>query len=429
MDTITMDIKTAEVNSAVKKAKVLNLDDRKAEIAAKIGVEEDAIRTVQVQLDVLRKQGVLVDLCISGTSMFTRSTSWVEIGIQPDADDKRTERFTRGQKYLIPEQDIKKLRSIETSMRAALDHYGQSITGFRPYRWIPFTAYGAWKIRWAELLERFYEVKAEILASYDSYTSQLKEDFSSIAVKSWNSIQAQGYDWVILDDKPLGLNDFIEAVIADAMRKLPSREFIEQNLKADYVTALVYGLEDLEADKARAAVISKKAEAARIKADLEVQRKSEQVRHAVKINQLAEMEREAKIEAMWKAEIEHARQQLGEIVSPFEEVFSNLRNRFAEDAAEMLTSIKKNGFVRGKVAEKGRGLVELFDMWAVHNDNELRAKLIELKQVIGPSMKDRADTSERSTEDVKAILQDIAELAHKAAVDLQQGPSRFSFIE
>jgi hypothetical protein len=113
------------------------------------------------------------------------------------------------------------------------------------------------------------------------------------------------------------------------------------------------------------------------------------------------MEKEAKIEAMWKAEIEHARAQLGEIVSPFEEVFRNLRNRFADDAAEMLESIQKNGFVRGKVAEKGRGLVELFDMWAVHNDVELRAKLIDLKKAIGPSVKDRADASERSTEEVK----------------------------
>jgi hypothetical protein len=196
------------------------------------------------------------------------------------------------------------------------------------------------------------------------------------------------------------------------------------------VTALVYGLEDMESDKARAALIKSQADAERIKNDLDVQAKSEQVRHAMKVNQLIEMEKEAKIEAMWKAEIEHAREQLGEIVSPFEEVFRNLRNRFADDAADMLASIQKNGFVRGKVAEKGRGLVELFDMWAVHNDAELRAKLIELKRAIGPNCKERTDdTAERSTEEVKTILQSIAELAHQSAVDLQKGPSRFSFIE
>jgi hypothetical protein len=421
MDTF-VDVKTVEV-------KVLNLDDRKAEVAVKIGVEKGSIHTVQMQLEVLRKQGILVDLSISGTSMFTRSTTWVELGIQPEADDKRTERFTRGQKYLIPEEVIKRLRSIETSMRAALDYYGQTITGFRPYRWIPFTAYDEWRERWEDLTDRFNAVKAEILVDYDFYIERLKEDFGEVAVKSWNSIQAQGYDWVILDGKPLGREAFIEAVIADAMSKLPSRQHIEQNLKADYVTALVYGMEDVETDKARAAVVKAEADAARVKADLEIKAKSEQVRHTMKVNQLAEMEKEAKIEAMWKAEIEHARAQLGEIVSPFEEVFRNLRNRFADDAAEMLESIKKNGFVRGKVAEKGRGLVELFDMWAVHSDAELRAKLIDLKKAIGPSVKNRADASERSTEDVKAILEDIAELAHKAAADLQQGPSRFSFIE
>jgi hypothetical protein len=427
MDTL-VDIKTVTV--ATPEGKVLNLDDRKTEVAAKIGVNSSSIRTVQMQLETLRKQGVLVDLSISGTSMFTRSTSWVELGIQPDADDKRTERFTRGQKYLIPEEEIKRLRSIETSMRSTLDYFGQSITGFRPYRWIPFTAYEAWRERWQDLTDRFYAVKADILANYDYYVDRLKDDFAAVAVKSWNSIQAQGYDWVILNGKPYGREDFIQAVIDDAMSKLPSRKFIEENLQADYVTALVYGLEDMESDKARAALIKSQADAERIKNDLDVQAKSEQVCHAMKVNQLIEMEKEAKIEAMWKAEIEHAREQLGEIVSPFEEVFRNLRNRFADDAADMLASIQKNGFVRGKVAEKGRGLVELFDMWAVHNDAELRAKLIELKRAIGPNCKERTDdTAERSTEEVKTILQSIAELAHQSAVDLQKGPSRFSFIE
>ena len=41
----------------------------------------------------------------------------------------------------------------------------------------------------------------------------------------------------------------------------------------------------------------------------------------------------------------------------------------------MLESIKKYGTVRGKVAERGRGLIELFDLLAVQDYYELRGRL------------------------------------------------------
>ena len=58
------------------------LDNRKVEVAARINVEADRIKTVQLQLNVLRNQGILVDLSVSGTGMFTRTATWSEIGIQ-----------------------------------------------------------------------------------------------------------------------------------------------------------------------------------------------------------------------------------------------------------------------------------------------------------------------------------------------------------
>jgi len=90
------------------------LDNRKVEVAAMIKVQADRIKTVQLQLNVLRNQGILVDLSVSGTGMFTRTATWAEIGIQADEADPRFTRFSRGQKYLIPEEQIKRLRSVET---------------------------------------------------------------------------------------------------------------------------------------------------------------------------------------------------------------------------------------------------------------------------------------------------------------------------
>jgi hypothetical protein len=43
------------------------LNNRKVEVAARINGEVDRIKTVQLQLNVLRNQGILVDLSVSGT--------------------------------------------------------------------------------------------------------------------------------------------------------------------------------------------------------------------------------------------------------------------------------------------------------------------------------------------------------------------------
>lgn len=85
------------------------LNNRKVEVGASINVEVDRIKIVQHQLNVLRNKDILVDLSISGTGMFTRTATWAEIGIQADEADPRFTRLSRGQKYLIPEERIKRL--------------------------------------------------------------------------------------------------------------------------------------------------------------------------------------------------------------------------------------------------------------------------------------------------------------------------------
>ncbi len=413
------------------------LDNRKVEVAARINVEADRIKTVQLQLNVLRNQGILVDLSVSGTGMFTRTATWAEIGIQADEADPRFTRFSRGQKYLIPEEQIKRLRSVETRMRQWLDRLSYDVTGFRPYRWLPFTAYDAWIEKWNECKTELEWVKSNILSHYDQYVYELAEGFQAVAHASWKSIVAQGYDWAIIDGKPLQEEEFVDHVVAEALSKMPSKTKIEQELKADYITALVFGQEDIAEDQARAAAIQHEAEIDR-KARWESTRVEqlqstlleEQYAHQRRMNQLEEIERREKIEAMRIAEAEHARQQLQQIASPFQEVFQALRSQLAKDAKEMLESIKKNGTVRGKVAERGRGLIELFDLLAVQDDYELRGRLESLEQAIGPIGDEKTGNEpERDTNQVVMLLQEIAELEHQAVIDLMAGPSRFGMIE
>ena len=257
------------------------------EIAEKLGVDPEQIKKVSLQLSVLRNQGLLIDLNVSGTGMFARSANWGDIGIAEDENDPRYNRFTTGQKYLIPEKQIKRLRSIETRMRQWLDRYSYEVTGFAPFRWLPYTAYDTWREKWAELLADFNQVKAEIIAERESYEIELANTFAQIADASWKSITAQGYEWVIQDGVIYGHDEFVDMVVRSALEKMPTEAMIQEKLQADYVTALVYGNEDIAADELKAQQIrdkarleSEKAAAARREATAQAQMLEAEEHHA-----------------------------------------------------------------------------------------------------------------------------------------------------
>lgn len=431
IDVMTKETKTEKNGKGIDLSK-----SRKAQVAEKLGIEEDKIKTVAMQLDKLRSEGLLIDIEVSGTSMFVRGTNWFELGIS-DTEDARRKRLTKGSKFLIPEKDVKAIKSVETSMRSLLNRYSFSITGFKPYRWLPYTAYQEWKTRWQEQLDRFEEAKQNILNNYDQYIEILQKDFAEVGEAAWNSFTNQGYNWVIIDQRPYSKEEFISLVVNDAMDKLPTRTQIQENLKADYITALVYGMEDIARDQANAQNVRLTSEAEREKvreearkARIEADTLAERARHEGWLHQHEQDRKLVELEAMFAAEIEHARKQLEGIGSPFDEVIISIRNQFAEDAASMLESIQKNGFIKGKIAEKGRGLLELFSLLSTTDDKALREKLIALKQAIGPIADERTDTTpERSTEEVKNILEEIKRLAKDEAGKLKSAPSRFSFVE
>jgi hypothetical protein len=377
-------------------------------------------------LDVLRKQGLLIDLNITGTGMFSKAASWADLGIADIEEDKRSTQFTRGQKILIPDEMVKRLKSVKARMSQALERNSYKITGFAPYRWLPFTAYAHFKTEWEKLMIEFAEVKAEIIADRNKYVDEMAVLYNEIAEASWKSITAQNYD---KPEEEWSHDVFVDRIVKGAVDIIPTVDEITTKLSADYVTALVFGGKDTEEVLKMSAAERKLVQAQAEKQYLENQTEFEKVRHQGVMNQSEEMEKQIAIDAMREAELEHAKAQLKEIASPFAEVFSSLRRQMAEDAAEILASIQKNGFVRGKVAERGRGLVDLFNLLAVQDDFELRNQLDALKKAIGPTGADRKETDERPVEEIKGILEKIQELEHSAAQDLIANPSRFSNVE
>jgi hypothetical protein len=322
------------------------------------------------------------------------------------------------------------LRSVEVRMREALNKYSYGdIEGFKPYRWLPWTSYDAFTDRWSDLLREFEAVKSEIIDSYDYYRDELATAFASAANQAWTSVVGQGYTALIYKNKGYwDRNEFTDAVVADALAVFPTIAKIQYDLKADYHVALIQHEEDYEVELAIAKDLKAKSHAEAQTAYLEQSLAQEKFDHVHRMNRLEQQEKELKIEAMMQAEMEHAKAQLETIKSPFEEVFVNLRNQIAADCASMLDSIQKNKFVRGKIAEKARGLVELHDLLAIHDDAALREKLVELRSAIGAVGDERtADTPERDTAAVKTTLEQIIDLSHNTAEDLEN--CRASFLE
>lgn len=404
-------------------------NQRKQHVALVTGRQANQVTSVRIQLDVLRKQGLLIDLNISGTGMFTKTASFDEVGFAQDsAKDARYEWIKPGVKYVIPEAPIKKLKSVESRMRQALDKYTRDVKGFYPFRWLPFTAHEKWLELWNQLQDDFYAIKAEIISNRDNYVDQIAEEYARVGISAWQSIKAQGYKWAIIDGKKMDSETFVDYIVEKAVALVPTVEAIEEKLQADYVTALVYGDEDVARDEINAAAIREQLSLSRELNQIEVSRASEQARAEAWQIQAAQREREIKIEAMLQAEAEHARAQLQSVVSPFAEIFGALRSQMAKDASDILASIKKSGFVRGKVAERGRGLLEMFDLMATHDDRELREKLIALRSQLGPVGTKQTDDS-RDVETIAQTLSEIMQLEKQAARDLAAGPSRFSALD
>lgn len=403
--------------------------------AAVTGLAVDHIGIVKMQLDALLKEGILIDLTITGESLFIRSADWSEIGINPG--DIRASRLTKGTKYLIPEQQYKRLKSVSSRMRQKLEEMSRDITGFRPYRYLNYKVYDKWVEAWGKLLADFEDVKTDILSSYDESYVQLRDDFSEIAAASWKSIKANGYDVAIMDGVPYdNFEKFSDVLVTRALSKFPTRKQIEDNLKADYRVSIAYGREQIAQADANAIIIRAQAEdeANRIKAQQHAEYMQdallqEQYRHEREVNALEEQERWVKINAMMHAEAEHIREQYAETVSPIEEAFAQVRQEMAQICADAADSIAKSGFVRGKTAEKLRGLVEFYQLTSIQDDAKLLKKLQDLREAIGAVGDERtSNTPERSTGSVVNALNGIIDLTKTIKDDLAVEPSRFAFL-
>jgi len=319
------------------------IKDKKATLAQKAGVAPEEVGSVRLQLQKLQTEGVLVDVDFHGGHMFTTRATYQELGI-PDGDVRR-QRIRAGSKNLIPAQYLKKLRSLETRFRQSLDKYSFQIGAFGAFRWVPFTAYDAWREEWDRLQDELAALKTEILDHYWDFMDALAADFAKVAREAWDAITARRGDADFALQAAGGTftncQDFVDHVVARAQDKMPDAHAIEAGLYADYRTAVLLGMADLEEDRLAADRHVRQLEAERQAADEDYQKARE-----------AFEERQAKIDAMRRAELEHARRQMQEMGAPINQALLTLRAQMNQDAQEILAGLNKHGKLRGRAADR-----------------------------------------------------------------------------
>ena len=418
--------------------------ERKRELAEQIGAEASSISTVALDIRRMRELGVLVDINVHGLSLLSILISWAELGVP--AGDMRRKRLRRGRKDLFPEH-AKKLRSLETRFRRWLEKHSFILEGFRPYRWIPFTAYGEWREGWDKLQAEWRAVVKDLLDHYDEMVELERADMAEVAVEAWQALIAR-YEVkhpdgdepvIVIGGREFGRevpDSFVEYIQERAIQRLPTKEELRNGLYVDYRTALVIDSADLQAENLRQERLMTAQELERAKQAKAQAAQDAAQEHKWVAREKARLDVEAhqkKLQAMHEAELEHARQQLAGIVSPFQEAFEQLRAQMYADVQEIAASIAENGYLHGRVAERARNLFDTFSLLNAQGDDELEAALLELRT----SLKKRpapegGDKESYDLEAVQGQLRVIETITHEAAEDVAMrasAPTRARALE
>jgi|GEM_PF-1830934 len=395
---------------------VLTLEERKKQAKQATG---EASYSIAADIREMLDGGLLLSISVHGMSVLSRRLRWEELGFRKD--DKKNTRLRAGAKYLVPVDYAKKLNSIETRLRQCAEKFTRTLEAFRPWQWLGFDAYDAFLKRWGELLAELETLKEEGQERYDEFVDANAEYYGTLARRSWRTFQASYEDGaaLVIRRETFGPDDedsYVDWVVENVLHEMPSRKDLSA-IRAEYRTAILYTQADLAAEDARyAAARATEAEAA-TRAQEEY---TQQYLLRVEEREQAHTIR-ARNEAIRVAELERARRQVEQTVSPLEEMLQQLMGEIAEGAQAVLDSIDKNGYVRGKVADRARGLRTMFElMGGRHLDDggDLQQLLDDLSTHLQRPTETQRGTTAYNTANVAATLEEIVTATNRSVGEI-----------
>ncbi len=372
---------------------------RREEHAQRLGIEPDRVHLVSLQLSQLAHEGTLVDLDVEGLSRFTRHLSWEELGIEPPP--KGAVKFTPGQKGLIPSRYLAPLETAAQQARAALQNLSYDITGFRPYRYVPYTSWPLWTKKFAEAEEAFLRAKERLLADHNLVVEEMKDVFQQVAADAARRYAAMG---VSLKE------GWAEGLARRQVAAVPSPGEVAA-LRLTWRPGML--VRDSEVETELLETVRSQTERERLMVEHE------------KLHYEASLK-----EQMRRETLARYREQLREMTFPYQEAWDQLRARVYEDARAIGESLRKNGYLRGKTAQRAAGLARTFRLLNCQKDGELAVLLGQL-EALATSPIPKNGKRRREVEPIEGVLGEIARLTHASAEEVKRRaePSRFRALE
>jgi hypothetical protein len=453
--------KTSEFESAVALAP--NFDELRQKHAERFADGETSrVSTIRLELDWIRKNGALVDVDVVGLSMLTCTVRLSELGFPDEialatigqvimnlADagllpewilsfNRRTNSVSMA---LCRPVYLRSAKSIESQVRQQLAAFSyrkgmERVLG--PYYWIPVTAYAAWKSDFDQRQAALEEVKAHLVNDLVAWEHEIAAGWRLIAREAYAAITRRV-------PFTYGEEAFTDRLVQAVARRLPTAEQIQGGIRLEYSTPVLLTPSEVEADLARRDAIAhqRELEYARV-AEIETEHRArarvvdaesfEQARllrvqtdaEAQIAWERAEYERR-RLRAMHEAELEHARRQIAEMESPFQQVIESLRADIYETVQHVLASIQKHGHVRGKSAEQARNMIATFQLLNVAGDEELERLLGDLGQALDRPGAETARDAGAIADALTALARETVEAAQAVARRLE--PSQAALIE
>ena len=387
--------------SELARSIISRLDERKEKAAIELGIAANDVESLPFDLSTLESEGIFMNIDCRGFGALVRQLEWKTLGVELPED--AAVRVSPPRAGLLPDIYRNKLIRGAAQAHHALTKYGfrftlcETVWGTSEFKWIPWSAFEQFEAEYLKANETLAAAKAETLGKYDEILDILQDSFYKLAEDSADRFQAT-------TDEPFDRGQFINAVAAQAIGMVPTKEMIRDGLTIEMKPKVIILGSEIAAEQKlthdlRLEATRAEAETRVVEAELE----SKQQIERLKVSGFAEeqrCEREVK-ERIRSMKIEAARREAEEAVSPIKEGLAQITARICEAAQEMSERLRDAKFVPGSLAKRARQMCEWYSLMNFTGDDSLEDVLTKLREAAGREAK------QRSPEEMRNALNDI----------------------
>lgn len=379
-------------------------ESKKEKAAVELGIGVNEVESLPFDLSTLESEGIFMNIDCRGFGALVRQLEWKTLGVR--LPDNAAVHVSPPRAGLLPDVYRNKLMRGAARAHQALARYGfrftlcETVWGTNDYKWIPWTAFEQFEQAYLKACETLAKAKAEVLDDYDDILGILQDSFYTLARDSADRFEATS-------DESFDREEFVNAVAAQAIGMVPTREMIRDGLTITMKPkVIVLGSEMIAEQNLRKTLSLETEKVDAERASLELEMDSKRRIEEIKVTQVEEesrQEREVK-ERIRKMKIEAARKEAEEAVSPIKEGLSQLTAKIFEAASEMSEKLKGANFVSGSLAKRARQMCEWYQLMNFTGDSSLEEVLGKLQNAAGREVK------QRTTQEMQSALSDLIRL-------------------